>query len=56
MPNYKLFGYYTDWDMYGRNYMASQIPVKNVNNIVYAFINYSVNGDITETDPNSDIK
>lgn len=47
-------GYYTDWDMYGREYPAKNIPVKNLNTLYYAFIKYNSSGDVSLLDAYSD--
>ncbi len=56
LPNKILSGYYTDWDQYGRKFDAIQIPVKKMNHIIYAFIGFDKEGDISLLDPNSDGK
>lgn len=56
LPNKVLSGYYTDWDQYERKFNASQIPIKKMNHILYAFITYDKEGNISLYDPNSDSK
>ncbi len=33
----QLFGYYTNWDTYGRNFQPENIPIKYVTAVLYAF-------------------
>lgn len=54
LPGRVLAGYYTDWDQYSLQFHASQIPVRMANRIIYAFIDYDVNGNVYAYDPNSD--
>lgn len=56
LPNKVLSGYYTDWDQYGRQFQASQIPIKKMNHIIYAFIKFDKDGNISLLDSNSDDK
>lgn len=56
LPNKVLSGYYTDWDQYARQFQASQIPVKKMNHIIYAFIGFDKDGKVSLLDPNSDDK
>jgi len=41
--------------MYDRKFPATEVPVSHMNNIVYAFINYDVNGNVMTHDENADI-
>jgi chitinase len=34
----KVFGYFSEWSIYGRNFSVEQIPVNNLTHIVYAFM------------------
>jgi chitinase len=56
VPNYRVIGYYTDWDQYARQYDAKSIPVSKVNTINYAFINLNADGSIALIDSNVDYK
>lgn len=47
-------GYYTDWDMYGRQFPAKDIPVDKLNTIYYAFIKYDRSGNVSLLDSYSD--
>ncbi len=53
-PGKRIVGYYTDWDMYKRNYWPNEIPINKANTIMYAFINYDGNGKVFPYDPYSD--
>ncbi len=34
---YQLLGYFTNWDIYGRNYTPDKIPIQNISGVIYAF-------------------
>ena len=34
----KIFGYFSEWSIYGRTFSVEKIPVKNLTHIVYAFM------------------
>eukprot|EP01133_Synstelium_polycarpum_P015008 gene15008-17749_t len=53
-PNYRIVGYYTDWDMYERDYLPANIPITMANEIHYAFINFDTAGNLDLYDTNSD--
>ena len=36
--NKKVFGYFSEWSIYGRKFSVEQIPVNNLTHIVYAFM------------------
>ena len=55
-PDYRITGYYTNWDQYARNYNAAQIPVAYMNTINYAFLNVKADGHIELIDTNSDYR
>ena len=42
--------------MYARKFDAKDIPITNLNNIVYAFVGYNTAGSIHMLDSNSDIR
>jgi chitinase len=56
LPGKVFSGYYTDWDQYARQFNATQIPVNKINHILYAFINFDQDGNISLYDANSDSK
>eukprot|EP01132_Coremiostelium_polycephalum_P004291 gene4291-5366_t len=50
----RITGYYTDWDMYSRQFLPEDIPIDIINNIHYAFLNFDNSGNIMLYDTNSD--
>ncbi|GAM28163.1 hypothetical protein SAMD00019534_113390, partial [Acytostelium subglobosum LB1] len=53
-PNYRIVGYYTDWDMYERQYLPSNLPINKINEVNYAFLNFDLQGNLQLYDTNSD--
>lgn len=53
-PAKRIVGYYTSWSIYGRNYLANQIPVDKVTHVNYAFANVQ-NGQIVLGDHYADV-
>lgn len=53
-PHRIIGGYYTNWDMYGRAFNVRDIPIHNINEINYAFINFDQFGNLISSDFNSD--
>ena len=42
-----IAGYYANWSMYGRKYPLSNAPFQNINDLIYAFIDFNENtGDV----------
>ena len=53
-PEKRIVGYYTSWSIYGRNYLADQIPAAQVTHVNYAFANIQ-NGLIALGDYYADV-
>ncbi|EFA82616.1 probable chitinase [Heterostelium album PN500] len=53
-PGYRVVGYYTDWDMYERSYLPSDLPIDKINEVNYAFLNFDLDGNLVLYDTNSD--
>ncbi|RTL10729.1 MAG: glycoside hydrolase family 18 protein, partial [Neisseriaceae bacterium] len=46
-----IAGYYANWSMYGRKYPLSNAPFQNINDLIYAFIDFNENtGDVVSQD------
>ena len=56
VPNHAMRGYFANWDIYQRKFTVKDMPVRKINEILYAFINYDTNGNLALFDPNSDDK
>eukprot|EP01114_Cavostelium_apophysatum_P000199 TRINITY_DN101_c0_g1_i1.p1 TRINITY_DN101_c0_g1~~TRINITY_DN101_c0_g1_i1.p1 ORF type:complete len:558 (+),score=151.59 TRINITY_DN101_c0_g1_i1:288-1961(+) len=56
MPGKSMIGYYPSWGMYARQFDAIDIPVRHINQIIYAFIGYHTDGSLYLLDSNSDGK
>jgi chitinase len=37
-PNKKVFGYFPEWGIYGRNYQVENIPVNKLTHVMYSFM------------------
>ncbi|KAI5865999.1 glycoside hydrolase family 18 protein [Durotheca rogersii] len=47
--------YFTNWGIYGRNYHAAQLPVSQINQVLYSFANLRADGTVYASDTWSDI-
>lgn len=46
-----IAGYYANWSMYGRKYPLSSVPFQNINDLIYAFIDFNeATGDVVSQD------
>ncbi|RYP63620.1 hypothetical protein DL771_009179 [Monosporascus sp. 5C6A] len=48
--------YFTNWGIYGRNYQPAQLPVSQVNQVLYAFLNLRPDGTIFSGDTYADLE
>lgn len=52
----KLIVYHTNWSMYGKNFQISDIPIKKIDDVCYAFFNVKENGEVTSSDTWADFE
>lgn len=46
-----IAGYYANWSMHSRKYQMTQVPFQNINDLIYAFIDFDENtGDVVSQD------
>ncbi|KAI2602087.1 glycoside hydrolase family 18 protein [Hypoxylon sp. NC1633] len=48
--------YFTNWGIYGRNYQPAQLPVSQVNQVLYSFANIQADGTVYATDSYADLQ
>ncbi|KAH8164499.1 hypothetical protein CIB48_g3755 [Xylaria polymorpha] len=44
--SFKNLVYFTNWGIYGRNYQPAQLPVSQLNQVLYAFANFRSDGTV----------
>ncbi|KAI3324382.1 glycoside hydrolase family 18 protein [Xylariaceae sp. AK1471] len=54
--NFKNLVYFTNWGTYGRNYQPSQLPVSQLNQVLYAFANLRTDGTVYTSDSYADLE
>ncbi|KAI1123275.1 endochitinase [Nemania abortiva] len=54
--NFKNLVYFTNWGIYGRNYQPAQLPVSQLNQVLYAFANFRSDGTVYTSDSYADIE
>ncbi|TGJ80710.1 hypothetical protein E0Z10_g8056 [Xylaria hypoxylon] len=54
--NFKNLVYFTNWGIYGRNYQPAQLPVSQLNQVLYAFANLRSDGTVYTSDSYADIE
>ncbi|KAI0405043.1 endochitinase [Xylaria palmicola] len=54
--NFKNLVYFTNWGIYGRNYQPSQLPVSQLNQVLYAFANFRSDGTVYTSDSYADLE
>ncbi|KAI1435474.1 endochitinase [Xylaria sp. CBS 124048] len=47
--------YFTNWGIYGRNYQPAQLPVSQINQVLYAFANFRSDGTVYSSDTYADL-
>ncbi|KAI0026012.1 glycoside hydrolase family 18 protein [Xylariomycetidae sp. FL0641] len=48
--------YFPNWDIYGRNYQPAQLPVSEINQVIYAFANLQPDGTVYSSDSYADLQ
>lgn len=48
--------YFTNWGIYGRNYQPAQLPVSQVNQVLYSFANVRADGTVYISDSYADLE
>ncbi|KAL7622139.1 Chitinase 4 [Parahypoxylon ruwenzoriense] len=48
--------YFTNWGIYGRNYQPAQLPVSQINQVLYSFANLRADGSVYASDTYSDLE
>jgi len=46
-----LAAYFPEWGIYGRDYRIKDVPADELSHLIYAFANFTENGDVTLFDP-----
>ncbi|KAI0553193.1 endochitinase [Xylaria curta] len=54
--NFKNLVYFTNWGIYGRNYQPAQLPVSQLNQVLYAFANFRSDGTVYTSDSYADLE
>ncbi|KAI1742891.1 endochitinase [Xylaria scruposa] len=54
--NFKNLVYFTNWGIYGRNYQPAQLPVSQINQVLYAFANFRSDGTVYTSDSYADLE
>ncbi|KAI8952980.1 endochitinase [Xylaria longipes] len=53
--SFKNLVYFTNWGIYGRNYQPAQLPVSQLNQVLYAFANFRSDGTVYTSDSYADL-
>ncbi|KAI1810471.1 endochitinase [Poronia punctata] len=48
--------YFTNWGIYGRNYQPEQLPVSQINQVIYSFANFRSDGTVYTSDSYADLE
>ncbi|KAI1395516.1 glycoside hydrolase family 18 protein [Hypoxylon fuscum] len=48
--------YFTNWGIYGRNYQPAQLPVSQINQVLYSFANLRADGTVYASDTYADLE
>ncbi|TRX92402.1 hypothetical protein FHL15_006788 [Xylaria flabelliformis] len=54
--SFKNLVYFTNWGIYGRNYQPAQLPVWQLNQVLYAFANFRSDGTVYTSDSYADLE
>ncbi|KAI0864069.1 endochitinase [Xylaria cubensis] len=54
--SFKNLVYFTNWGIYGRNYQPAQLPVSQLNQVLYAFANFRSDGTVYTSDSYADLE
>ncbi|KAI5918016.1 chitinase [Camillea tinctor] len=54
--NFQNTVYFTNWGIYGRNYQPAQLPVSQINQVLYSFANLRTDGTVYASDTYADLE